>query len=145
MSDLLSSASLLLAVLGVLYGLWYPEIIGALEVEIPDYSDDRKYPYLKITAVLFGRAIPLTIAGIGISIIFLPDALNIINYSIRNYQLIGFAALMHYNAVNTAFCFVVTLSFAIAIHLTIFSVKLYCLRNYLSLTSNKKYENKDID
>lgn len=43
MSDLLSAASLLLAVVGVIYGLWYGEISIALETKLPsrNLAEDR--------------------------------------------------------------------------------------------------------
>ena len=132
MSDLLSAASLLLAVLGVLYGLWYPEIIEALDVKVPDYPEDRKRPYRQVASVLYGRAIPLAVAALGVSLIFLPDALKIIGVSIQNFRLRGMAAVYDYHAVYTAFCFVVAMSIAIAVHLTIFSMKLGHLCKRLS-------------
>ena len=131
MSDLLSAASLLLAVLGVLYGLWYPEIIEALDTKIPTFIEDRERPYRQVTSVLYGRAIPLAVAALGVSLIFLPDALKITHLSIQNYISRGIEALTDYNAVQTSYCFVVALSGAIAVHLAYFSVKLVCLRRRL--------------
>lgn len=124
MSDLLSAASLLLAVLGVLYGLWYPEIMDALDTEVPPFVEDRRHPYRQVVSVLYGRALPLMIAGIGISAIFLPDALHIALSSLRAYKMEGIAYLKDYSAVHTAFVFVVTMSVAITVHMTMFTVKL---------------------
>ena len=131
MSDLVSAASLLLAVLGVLYGLWYPEIIEALDIKVPAFREDRNKPIQQVVSVLYGRAIPLAVAALGVSLIFLPDALEITRRSIQNYLGKGFEALTNYNAVQTSFCFVVTLSGAIAMHITYFSVKLVLLRRRL--------------
>jgi len=142
MSDLLSSASLLLAVLGVLYGLWYPEIIAALEIKVPDFVEDRKRPYRQVSSVLYSRAFPLTIAAIGVSLIFLPDALKIVSDTVIEYQAQGIAYIRNYSAVHTAFCFVVAMSIAIAVHLTIFSVKLSRLSKRLSAKNNKKEQKK---
>lgn len=130
MNDLLSAASLLLAVLGVLYGLWYPEIIDALEKTVPRYPEDRKRNYRSVSSVLYSRALPLTIAAIGVSLIFLPDAIKIVRASILGYKAQGIAYINNYNAVYTTFCFIVVMSFAIAAHLSFFSVKLsrLCIR-----------------
>jgi len=136
LSDLLSAASLLLAVVGVLYGLWYPEIIEALGTKVPAFSEDRIKPFRQISSVFYGRAIPLAIAALGVLLIFLPNAVQIIVSTIQNLQSKGINALADYNAVQTSFCFVVALSGAIAIHLSYFSVKLFVLRNHLGKKSD---------
>lgn len=138
MSDLLSAASLLLAVLGVLYGLWYPEITAALEIKVPDFAEDRKRPYRQVSSVLYSRALPLTIAALGVSLIFLPEAIKITRDTFLQYQAQGVAYIKNYNAVYTAFCFVVAMSIAIAVHLTIFSAKLSRLRKRLSAKKEQK-------
>jgi hypothetical protein len=137
LSDLLSAASLLLAVLGVLYGLWYPEIMEALKEEVPHFSQDRRRPYQKISFILYGRALPLAIAASGVSLIFIPDAYRIILFSIQNYKLRGLDALNDFHAVSTAYCFVIAMSTAIAAHLIFFSVKLGLLRKRLSSDVDK--------
>jgi D-alanyl-lipoteichoic acid acyltransferase DltB (MBOAT superfamily) len=137
LSDLLSSASLLLAVLGVLYGIWYPEFIEALNVKVPKFTEDRNRPYRRVTSLLYGRAIPLSVASFVVSLIFFPDALKIIGFSIQDYQLNGFAALYDYNAVNTAYCFVIVMSIAIACYITYLSVKLGRLCRRFSSDSKK--------
>ncbi len=138
MSDLLSAASLLLAVLGVLYGLWYPEIIAALEIKVPIHVEDRQGPYHKVTTVFYSRALPLTIASIGVSLIFLPDAVKISLDSIFGYSTQGILYLYSYSATHTAFCFVVAMSITIASHLTVFSIKLIRLRKKLAEKENSK-------
>jgi hypothetical protein len=132
MSDLLSAASLLLAVLGVLYGLWYPEIIDALGIKVPEYAEDRKRPYREVSSVLYSRALPLTIASLGVSLIFLPDAIKIVKDTVLEFQVQGITHLKNYSAVRAAFCFVVAMSITIAVHLTILSVKLSHLCKRLS-------------
>ena len=131
MSDLLSAASLLLAVIGVLYGLWYPEIIDALDIKVPAFSEDRAKPFRQVSSILYGRAIPLAIAALGVSLIFLPNAIEIILSSVQNILNKGINAIPDYDAVKTSFCFVVLLSGAIAIHIIYFFVKLVLLRNLL--------------
>lgn len=143
MSDLLSSASLLLAVLGVLYGLWYPEIIDALKRPKPTHTQDYGPLYRKVESVLYGRALPLTIAAVGASIIFLPDAIKIIVNSILAYRDHGIANISNYSAVHTAFCFVVAMSMAIAVHLTMFSVKLKQKHTGLRPNAEENKSNKD--
>lgn len=140
MSDLLSAASLLLAVLGMLYGLWYPEIIATLEIKVPPHVEDRQGPYHKVTTIFYGRALPLTIASIGVSLIFLPDAVKISLDSIFGYSTQGIFYLYSYSATRTAFCFVVAMSSTIAAHLIVFSIKLIRLRKRLA--EKKKKENQ---
>lgn len=138
MSDLLSAASLLLAVLGVLYGLWYPEINDSLEIRVPEFTEDRRRPHRKVCNVLYSKALPLTIAALSVSLIFLPDAIKITKDTILEIQAQGIGYIKNYNAVYTAFCFVVVMSIAIAIHLTIFSTKLCRLLIRLSTKDEQK-------
>jgi len=42
MNDLLSAASLFLAVIGLLYSTWYDEITRALLLEAPEHKEDRR-------------------------------------------------------------------------------------------------------
>jgi hypothetical protein len=128
MSDLLSAASLLLAVVGVLYALWYPEITAALAESVPDYKEDRVKPYRRVHSVLIGRALPLSFAALTLGLIFLPDAVRITWKSLLAYYAKPGAFQSTYGAVETAFCFVVVFALAIAGHAFVLAYKLNRLR-----------------
>ncbi len=131
MSELLSAASLLLAVVGILYGLWYGEITNALKVGVATHAADNKKALSHVTSVLVNRAIPLLIAACLVSIIFLPDVIRLILHSFNYYRTEGFSALKDYGAVETAFCFVILFAIFISINIITLIVKLYSLKRKL--------------
>jgi hypothetical protein len=112
--DLLSAASLLLAVVAVLYGLWYPEIMAALEVVVPQHIEDRVGPRRRVSRALVDRAVPLLLGSVLLAAVFLPDVVTIVLISVRNFQIEGCSALRRYDAVRTSFCLVVTLALSLA-------------------------------
>jgi len=129
MSDLLSAASLILAVVGILYGLWYPEIQKVLEKEVPKHVEDRGFIHREISSTLLSRSLPLAFLAILISLIFLPDT---IKYLLEILTQIGTGGISKfisdYNAVSTAFCAVEFLTISIGIHTLILSGKLIRMR-----------------
>lgn len=114
MSDLLSAASLLLTVLGVVYGTWYTEIISALDEKPPDQLANRGDIRRKVRGALCGKAFPLTLAAVVLTVLFLPDAVTIAFGGLRSVGALGLKALCEYNAVKAAFCLVVILTGALA-------------------------------
>ncbi len=131
MGDLLSAASLLLAVIAVLYGLWYPEIIKAIATNVPAHERDRAKPRKDVCDVLYSSALPLTGAALLLILVFLPDAVSIFIQSFKNYWGEGFQAITRYSAVSTSFVLVVCLSLALVIYLAYFTYKLFRLRDKL--------------
>lgn len=132
MSDLLSSASLLLTFIAILYGLWYPEIRRDLDTLVPDQSLDRKIPRQKVQATLYNRALPLAIATVALTLVFVPDTLRIILISISHTYHDGLRAILDYNAVSAALV-LVTLSTALfAYHLVFLVSKLRSLLRRLA-------------
>jgi len=131
MSDLLSAASLLLAVVSVLYGLWYPEITSALKEEVPEFTEDRIKPHQRVSSVFFGRAVPLSLAASTLALLFLPDTFQIFLKSLNAYSHYGIKTISQYDAVQTAFCTVVVFSASIAVHAIILACKLGWLRHRL--------------
>lgn len=126
MSDLLSAASLLLAVASVLFGLWYTEISSALTVSTP--TGDRTKVRRQIRNALYGRALPLTVVTVSISLVFLPDAVIIMKNSADTIIQHRFESWRFYNAVWAAFCLVAILLLLLATY----SLFLVCaLRNKL--------------
>lgn len=132
MSDLLSAASLLMAIAAILFSLWYSEIAIALEIVPKQYSEDNKAARQTVTAVLRSKAIPVALMALAIALIFLPDALKLAKESYLGYVQNGFAALENYDAVQTAYCFVTVLSVVLAGYMGTIVVQLWYLRKRLS-------------
>lgn len=132
MGDLLSAASLLLAVVAVLYGLWYPELMAALAIKVPPHKEDRDEPHRRVSSSLFGRAVPLAAGSSVLALVFLPDAISILLISARNLGVDGLSALRRYDAVRTSFCLVVTFAISLGIHAISVVVRLIKLRRRLS-------------
>jgi hypothetical protein len=129
MSDLLSAASLILAVVGILYGLWYPEIQKVLEKEVPKHIEDRGIIYGEIRSIFWSRSLPLTILAILVFLIFLPDTIKVISVSLSQLGSAGFSKyIAGYNAVSTAFCVVELLIVSISIYTLVMSIKLIIMR-----------------
>jgi hypothetical protein len=132
MSDLLSAASLLMAIAAILFSLWYSEIAKALEMAPSQFSEDNKTPRHTVTTVLCSKAIPVAIMALAVALIFLPDTLKIARDSYLGYVQNGFAAFEKYDAVRTAYCFVNVLSWALAGYMCTLVVQLFDLRRRLS-------------
>ena len=114
MSDLLSAASLLLTVLGIVYGTWYAEIVNAITMTYPGPVADRVPARRTVRAALYGKALPLALAASILTALFLPDALAIARRGLSSFIALGCNAFHDYNAVNAAFCLVVVLTGALA-------------------------------
>jgi hypothetical protein len=72
--DVLGAASLILALLGVVYALWYPEIVAAINLEPKAVRTQADYDQAR--SVLWKRAVPLTAATILDLAVFLPSSLS---------------------------------------------------------------------
>ncbi len=132
MNDILTAASLLLTVVGILYGLWYPEIMATLAQPIPKHVQDRQIPRDKVTAVLTSRAIPLSVAAALVALVFLPESASITAAAVLRLRELGPAAYLGaYDTVRTAFCAVELLAVGIGIHSFLLLAKLTALRNKL--------------
>jgi hypothetical protein len=132
MGDLLSSASLLLTIITVLYALWNPNIKTAMELEIPDYKAQAVKPITDVSSAIRTRAVPLALAACTVALVFAKNATELICDSFRSYSSLGVArTLGSYDAVGTAFVVVVILSFAIAVQLILDSKALFEKRKKL--------------
>ncbi|MGP9809010.1 hypothetical protein ACT3TQ_13225 [Halomonas sp. AOP12-C2-37] len=83
MAQLLSSASLILAVVGVFYSLWHSEIERALGTNMPSHMADRKAPISAIKNVLNYKAYPLAGMSLILFLIYLPVLISIIIKSLH--------------------------------------------------------------
>lgn len=128
MDTLLSAASLLLAILGVMYGLWYPEISSALQVTPSRFSEDDRSREEKVRLTLYHRALPLAIFGIALVAVFLPDTVSIITHSVNRLTSDGWVTFTDYDAIKTSFVLVVTTFIGLTVHFLRFTSRLIVLR-----------------
>ena len=118
MSDLLSAASLLLTVVGVIYGLWYGEISKAIDdapkIPPPTRPEDRAAPLKKLREVLHSKAIPLSIASVCVTLVFLPPATALVSQFVHGCFQLGPSILLKYDAIGTSFITVELFSLSLA-------------------------------
>lgn len=126
MSDLLSAASLLLTLMGIVYGLWYTEIVGAQNATVPLLLADRNPVRNQVKAALFAKALPLAVATTVLAAIFFPNASSIAFPWLGALLAAPAQAFSHYNAVTVTFCFVELLSIALAVHTVWLAASLCC-------------------
>jgi len=131
LSDLLSASSLLLAVVGVLYGLWYAEIHAALDLPVDRHPENNQVAFDRATSALITRAIPLALMAATLGLIFLPDMVTIFSESWSLYKALRLSP-SHYDAVRTAFCLVVIFSLSIGAHTAALVFRLMAHRSKLN-------------
>ena len=124
MSDLLSAASLLLTLMGIVYGIWYAEIVAAQNADVPLQYADRDTVRGQVKAALFTKALPLAIATTVLAAIFLPNAGTIALSWLGSFLAVTAQAFAHYNAVIATFCFVEILSIALAVQTVALAISL---------------------
>ncbi|HEX8636371.1 MAG TPA: hypothetical protein VF703_19780 [Pyrinomonadaceae bacterium] len=109
MSDLLSAASLLLTVLAIFFGLWYPEM--AKVIDTPNYATpaNHRKEHESFTSIYQAKAIPLTVAACLLTCIFAPDACKIVYSSLRHFCEVGISGVLDYSAVSTSLVLVTLL------------------------------------
>ncbi len=127
MSDLLSAASLLMAVTAIIYSLWYPELTERLNISPKPHKEDNAAACQSVKTTLINKATPLSILALLIALTFLPDAIKIAHEAITTYQSHGAASINLYNAVKMAYFLVSIVSIALAFYITALSVKLFSL------------------
>lgn len=124
MNDLLTAASLMLAILGVLFGVWYSEITDKELEDIPGFQKKCEASLHRVESTTYGKVLPLSISAILMFLIFLPDACRIFTYSGQLLGDIGFSYIKYYDAVNTAFCVLVVMFFFYAVFLIRYLIKM---------------------
>ncbi|HEY5883178.1 MAG TPA: hypothetical protein VIT88_00740 [Pyrinomonadaceae bacterium] len=136
MSDLLSSASLLIAIVTVLYGVWYPEIKRGIKDIKPKRLRDCD-DIAEVKGVILNRALPLTVASVGLTLVFLKDAVILVGNSLT---LTGGLRdrIMNYDAVSTAFVSVEAICLFLSLH-----IFLQCIRLLLNLNKLRDKENSN--
>ena len=94
MGDLLASASLLLTLIGMLYSLWYPEIIYALELKVKTHSADRVQDHRGSYDIYRSRALPLAVAAVTLTSVFTPNLIRIVVASFENLATSGWRSFL---------------------------------------------------
>jgi hypothetical protein len=119
-NDLLSGASLLLAVVSVLFGLWYADIQKAIDLDmqtVPNHRKDRSDVVSATRTAFWQKAVPLASAAALVALVFLPDAIILCVNAVRTIFDTGLrSALGNYNAVQAAFVAVELITIALAAH-----------------------------
>jgi hypothetical protein len=82
MADLISTASLLLAVVTALMGFWYADVMRAIDEAEPRLPAERKTLRKSLARVFWGKAFPLTLGAVAIATIFAKRALSILLSSV---------------------------------------------------------------
>jgi hypothetical protein len=129
MSDEIAVASLLMAILAILYGAWYSEIVKAVNLDIPKHEKAINLGIAK--EALFSKCLPLLVLSILTTAVFTPSLLSIISHSILIAKDNGFESYQKYSAVKTAFCLVIASCFLISFQMCLLSFRLVIKYNKL--------------
>ncbi|MCQ6956991.1 hypothetical protein [Mucilaginibacter aquariorum] len=125
-SQVLSSASILLAILTALYGLFYLAIKEAIDFKVYleiDLKADNP-PILKDAKRIYtGKMLPLLVGGIILSAVFAPEFWKELKLSVKNLLEYGWAGT-DYNFTVAAFLAVSTFTFLQTINIIILAIKL---------------------
>lgn len=109
--DLLSASSLLTAVLGLLYSIWYAEIQTAGEITVPRRREDRGDATARVQHALRLRAWPLLAASVGLAGILTPPTIDLVTATARS-ALVGH---FRYDAIGACFVAVYLLILVLAV------------------------------
>lgn len=115
MNELLTAASVLLAITGVLYALWHDDIVNAISMVMPQHKEDRGEFKNNLKSVLWSRAIPLLLATLCIMLVYLPPIIGIIASSVQGYSSLGFGNFRNYDPIATSFVLVEVFTSVLAI------------------------------
>jgi hypothetical protein len=113
MDNALSAASLLLAAVALIYGAWSGDIEREVTRDVSPNANAKEKEKAHTRAVLWGKAIPLAIAGWAIVAVFTPRTMLITFDTCRALV----AGTWRYGDVTTIFVLSTALSLALAIHL----------------------------
>jgi len=116
MSDLLSASSLYLAVLGLLYSVWYAEIVSAIDVKVPTFKEDRTAISNQVRKALRTKALPLTLGAVVLSLILMPDAVRIITDSVELLGENALGSIKFYDAVKTLYVAITLFTLTLTVH-----------------------------
>jgi hypothetical protein len=123
MSDLLAAASLLLAVVAIIFSVWYGEISNALNLTKP-VGDTVAFDK-KIKEVLWNKAIPLFLVSVLIAAVFIPDVWSIVSEAVTMTWKYPRNAWQDYNSVKGAFCVVILLLLGFSVYSGMLAIRLW--------------------
>lgn len=119
-ADVISTSSLLLAVMTALLSVWFADVDRALRVVEPELKGERGVTRLSIHPVLFAKAVPLAFGSAVIAGVFLPRAVMIVLEALTHLGHIGCYDDMKMAAVVTE-----SLMIALAVVTTRMAMRLY--------------------
>jgi hypothetical protein len=76
--DVISTASLLLAVVTALMGFWYADVSKAIREAEPNLPNEKRTLRIKIAPVFWGKALPLALGSAVVAVVFLRRAGGIV-------------------------------------------------------------------
>ncbi|EPX8935585.1 hypothetical protein ACW5X7_002991 [Morganella morganii] len=123
MSDEIAVASLLMAILAILYGAWYSEIVKAVNLGVPKHDKEINLAIAKET--LYSKCLPLLGLSILTTVVFTPSLISIVLNSILTAKSNGLDAYKSYSAVKTAFCLVIVSCFLISFQMCLLTHRLF--------------------
>ena len=125
MNELLTAASVLLAITGVLYALWHDDIVDATAMDMPKHKEDRDEFKKRILSVLLSRAVPLSLSTLCIALVYLPPSISIFKFSLSYYIYFGFDNFANYDPIATSFVLVEVFTLALSVQSLIYVWRLY--------------------
>lgn len=117
MGELIGAASLLLAAIGVLYSVWYPEIREAVDVHVPLHLDDAGPERERVAQALHHRARPLFWSAAILALLLIPDSIRILFGSVAHWSAAGWEALLDYEATQAALLAILVFLLVFTVHL----------------------------
>jgi|GEM_PF-1034509 len=125
MSELLTAASVLLGIIGVLNAIWYDDIKSGLSKKMPPHKEDRAGIISDLKSILWARAFPLSLASTCIGLVFLPPSIQIILQSGKAYIDFGICNILNYDPIATSLVLVQIFMCALATQSVVSAFKLY--------------------
>ncbi len=124
MGDTISSVSLLLTIITVIFSLWYSEINNTINMELPSYKSDSGEHKSKVDEVLGLKALPLLVSSALLTLVITPKTVYIIFNSCKLLYFEGFLAFKYYDVVYAIFIIVWLFSLFFTVYIIYLIVKL---------------------
>lgn len=122
--ELLSAASLALAALAVLFGLWSADLNRAASLPRKSHIDDRGPAIKELRSVQRSKSVPLAISCALTAIVIAPPAVQVVIRAIDAVRVHGAGAITRYDAGEALFLVVWLLIVALTASMIRTSVKL---------------------
>lgn len=124
MSDILSSASLLLAILTTVFGLVYPTLKEILDLKVATHKADNRANYKKALIIRKTRLLPLLLGSVILTLVFIPE---LIKQLVNTYHIItekGFH-FKDYDTVIASFIVVSLFMIVLTIAIVIITIEFF--------------------